>query len=255
LVRRLASANVKRVYEVGVGEGTPLITMAKMGFDVAGCDISQEMVNAARRNFNAQGLAEDLIQWGDVEDSTTIAGQLSGGRFDAVIAAGVMPHVKNDRLFLDKVKMLLKRGGKVLIEFRNKLFSLYSMNRYTKEFILDDLLASVPGELKDRVGAELDKRLATDLPKQRQAVGAGPSYDAILAKSHNPLELEALYTAARFKNFRLHWYHYHPTPPMLESRGGIGLPPGRHGSGARGILARHIPLLGRRGRGRPILSG
>jgi len=217
LVRRLASANVKRVYEVGVGEGTPLITMAKMGFDVAGCDISQEMVNAARRNFKAQGLGRGPDPVGDVEDSTTIAGQLSGGRFDAVIAAGVMPHVKNDRLFLDNVKMLLKPGGKVLIEFRNKLFSLFSMNRYTKEFILDDLLASVPGELRDRVGAELDKRLATDLPKQRQAVGAGPSYDAILAKFHNPLELEALYTAAGFKNFRLHWYHYHPTPPMLEA--------------------------------------
>ena len=217
LVQRLASANVKRVYEVGVGEGTPLITMAKTGFDVAGCDISQEMVAAARRNFKAHGLAEDLIQWGDVEDSTTMAGQLAGGRFDAVIAAGVMPHVKNDRLFLDNVKMLLKPGGKVLIEFRNKLFSMFTMNSYTKEFVLDDLLGAVSGPVRDRVAAELDKRLATDLPKQRQATGSGPSYDAILAKFHNPLELEALYTAAGFKNFRLHWYHYHPAPPMLES--------------------------------------
>src|SRR5215471_15400439 len=64
LVQRLASSNAKRVYEVGVGEGTPLLTMAKMGFDVAGCDISQEMVTAARKNFKAQGLDEHLIQWG-----------------------------------------------------------------------------------------------------------------------------------------------------------------------------------------------
>ena len=94
----------------GYREGTPLITMAKTGFEVAGCDISQEMVAAARRNFKANGLSETLIQWGDVEDSTTLAGQLADGRFDAVIAAGVMPHVKNDRLFLDNVKMLLKPG-------------------------------------------------------------------------------------------------------------------------------------------------
>jgi 2-polyprenyl-3-methyl-5-hydroxy-6-metoxy-1,4-benzoquinol methylase len=217
LVRRLASANVKRVYEIGVGEGTPLATMAKMGFAVAGCDISQEMVNAARRNFKSQGLAEDLIQWGDVEDSATLVGQLSGGRFDAVIAAGVMPHVRNDRLFLENTKMLLRPGGKVLIEFRNKLFSLFTLNRYTKEFILDDLLGGVPGEIRDKVAGELDKRLATDLPKQRQATGDGPSYDQILAKFHNPLELEGLYTAAGFTNFRLHWYHYHPAPPMLEA--------------------------------------
>ena len=217
LVRRLASANVKRVYEIGVGEGTPLLTMAKMGFEVAGCDISEAMVAAARRNFKAQGLAEDLIQWGDVEDSTTLVGQLSGGRFDAVIAAGVMPHVRNDRLFLENVKMLLQPGGKVLIEFRNKLFSLFTMNRHTKAFVLDDLLGSVPGAIRDRVASELDKRLATDLPRQRQAVGEGPSYDAVLAKFHNPLELESLYTGAGFRNFQLHWYHYHPAPPMLES--------------------------------------
>src|SRR5690349_15644260 len=67
LVQRLASCNAKRVYEVGVGEGTPLVTIAKTGIAVAGCDISQEMVAAARRNFKANGLAEDLIQWGDVE--------------------------------------------------------------------------------------------------------------------------------------------------------------------------------------------
>ncbi len=232
LVRRLASANVKRVYEVGVGEGTPLLTMAKMGFEVAGCDISQEMVSAARRNFKAQGLGEDLIQWGDVEDSATLAGQLAGGRFDAVIAAGVMPHVRSDRLFLDNVKMLLRPGGKVLIEFRNKLFSMFTMNRYTKEFILDDLLGSVSGQVRDRVAAELDNRLATDLPKQRQATGDGPSYDAILSKFHNPLELEGLYTAAGFGNFRLHWYHYHPAPPMLESGMEAAFRQAGHGPGA-----------------------
>src|SRR5258705_12629324 len=39
LVRRLAALGAKRVYEVGVGEGTPLVSMAKLGMDVAGCDI------------------------------------------------------------------------------------------------------------------------------------------------------------------------------------------------------------------------
>jgi 2-polyprenyl-3-methyl-5-hydroxy-6-metoxy-1,4-benzoquinol methylase len=216
-VRRLASSNVKRVYEVGVGEGTPLVTMAKMGFDVAGCDISQAMVAKARRNFKAQGLSEDLIQWGDIEDSATLTGHRGSGLFDAVIAAGVMPHVRNDRLFLENLKMLLRPGGKVLIEFRNKLFSLFTMNRYTKQFILDDLLGPVSGEIRDRVAGELDKRLAIDLPKPRRATGDGPSYDAILAKFHNPFELEELYASAGFRNFRLHWYHYHPAPPMLES--------------------------------------
>ncbi|HEY4161806.1 MAG TPA: class I SAM-dependent methyltransferase [Dongiaceae bacterium] len=221
LVRRLASSSAKRVYEIGVGEGTPLATMAKMGFGVAGCDISQEMVNSARRNFKSHGLDEQSIQWGDIEDSTTLAGQLAAGQFDAVIAAGVMPHVRNDRLFLENVKMLTRPGGKVLIEFRNKLFSLFTLNRLTKEFILDDLLGAVSRDIRDTVAQELDKRLATELPPVRPgASGEGPSYDRILAKFHNPLELQELYASCGFHNFRLHWYHYHPAPPMLEA--GIG---------------------------------
>src|SRR5262245_22644449 len=80
LVRRLAALGARRVYEVGVGEGTPLVAMAKMGMDVAGCDISEAMVAAARKNFQSAGLSQELIQWGDVEDATTMAGQLAGGK-------------------------------------------------------------------------------------------------------------------------------------------------------------------------------
>ena len=71
LIRLLSASAAKRVYEVGVGEGTPLLTMAKAGLEVAGCDISENMVIKARENFRASGLSERLISWGDVEDSTS----------------------------------------------------------------------------------------------------------------------------------------------------------------------------------------
>jgi 2-polyprenyl-3-methyl-5-hydroxy-6-metoxy-1,4-benzoquinol methylase len=217
LIQRIASSGLRRVYEVGVGEGTPLAQIASMGCEVAGCDISDAMVARARETFQRHHLSPDLIQWGDIEDSATLAAQLKGGRYDAVIAAGVLPHVRNDRLFLENVKMLVRPGGKALIEFRNKLFSLFTFNRHTKDFVLDDLLAGISGEIKASVAAELDKRLATDLPARRMSVGGkAPGYDAILSKFHNPFELMELFRAQGFVNVRVHWYHYHPAPPMLE---------------------------------------
>ena len=217
LVRRLAALSAKRVYEIGVGEGTPLVTMAKLGLEVAGCDIAEGMVNAARKNFEAAGLAQDLIQWGDVEDAATLAGQLSGGKFDAVVAAGVLPHVRNDRLMLETVKMCLKPGGAALIEFRNKLFSLFTFNRLTKEFILDDLLRDVPAVVKATVEAELDRRCAVDQPAIRTArPGVDVGYDEILAKFHNPFELQETFRDSGFSDVQVHWYHYHPAPPMME---------------------------------------
>jgi 2-polyprenyl-3-methyl-5-hydroxy-6-metoxy-1,4-benzoquinol methylase len=217
LVRRLAELGAKRVYEVGVGEGTPLVTMAKLGMEVAGCDISEAMVAAARKNFQAAGLSQDLIQWGDVEDATTIAGQLADGKFDAVVAAGVLPHVRNDRLMIETAKMCLKPGGVALIEFRNKLFSLFTFNRLTKEFILDDLLRDVPSAVKSAVEAELDRRCAVDKPAIRTArLGQELGYDEILASFHNPFELQDTFRSHGFQDVQVHWYHYHPAPPMME---------------------------------------
>jgi 2-polyprenyl-3-methyl-5-hydroxy-6-metoxy-1,4-benzoquinol methylase len=216
VLRRLLANNLKSVYEVGVGEGTPLAQMAKSGFDVAGCDISHAMADKARDTFKNAGLDPDVIAWGDIEDILTIAPQLNGKQFDSVVAAGVMPHVSNDGLVLDNISALIRPQGRVLIEFRNKLFSLFTFNRLTLEFIVDDLLRDVPRTVKEAVIKELKPRLALELPKPRAGPDGGPSYDSIPAKYHNPFELMDLFRSRGFHDPIVHWYHFHPAPPMLE---------------------------------------
>jgi 2-polyprenyl-3-methyl-5-hydroxy-6-metoxy-1,4-benzoquinol methylase len=220
LVQRLAELRLKSVYEVGVGEGTPLAVVASMGCRIAGCDIAEAMVSKARDNFKSRGLPADVIRWGDIQDAATIAGQLADGAFDAVIAAGVLPHVANDRLVLQNMAMLIRDGGRLFVEFRNKLFSLFTLNRLTKEFILEDLLSGVTEDIKACVSQELDQRLAIDLPQLRTVGidGKSPGYDAIPSKFHNPFELTEVIRLCGFKDVRLHWYHYHPAPPMLERK-------------------------------------
>ncbi len=218
LTNRLASLRARRVYEVGVGEGTPLLTIARMGMEVAGCDISHSMVKRTQARLTEAGLATSAVSWGDIEDSVTIAHHLRDGQFDAVIAAGVLPHVANDALFLENVGMLLRQGGTALVEFRNKLFSLFTFNRNTKELILDDLLAGVDPAVKRVVEERLESRLAMDQPAIRATLGdsRAPGYDAILSKFHNPFELVDDFQRSGFDDVRVHWYHYHPAPPVLE---------------------------------------
>jgi 2-polyprenyl-3-methyl-5-hydroxy-6-metoxy-1,4-benzoquinol methylase len=222
LVNRLASLGARRVYEVGVGEGTPLLTLAGMGIEVAGCDISEAMVEQAKMRVEQAGLPSSTVSWGDIQDSTTFAHQLNNGPLDAVIAAGVLPHVANDSLFLQNVSMLLRPGGTALVEFRNKLFSLFSFNSKTKEFIVEDLLRDVDPVVTQVVADDLEQRLAMDQPRVRATIGdasedAAPGYDAILSKFHNPFELVDTFRRNGFVDARIHWYHYHPAPPMLES--------------------------------------
>ena len=217
LMQRFIALGGKSVYDVGLGEGTPLLAFARMGLSVAGCDISEHMLEQARKRLADSHVDISRLQWGDIRDSATIANQLALGPFDALVALGVLPHVEHDALVLRNMRLFLTQGSRVFIEFRNKLFSLFTCNRYTKEFILDELLGGVAEDVRQAVAEELDRRLAIDQPPVRCAPnGQAITDDEMLWKFHNPFEVTELLEREGFGNVRFHWYHYHPAFPMLE---------------------------------------
>jgi 2-polyprenyl-3-methyl-5-hydroxy-6-metoxy-1,4-benzoquinol methylase len=223
LINSFVKNGLKNVVEIGVGEGTPLVQLAKAGMKVSGVDISRSMVEKAKGNFKNNGLDPNLISWGDIQDPMTYNHLLDAGQYDGLLAMGVMPHVHNDEFVLSNMKNMVKPGGKVFIEFRNKLFSLFTFNRYTKEFILDDLLRGVSNELKQLVSADLDKRLEMDKPTPRLSGSSDGSnkgdfvgYDAILSKFHNPFEVQSLFKKLGFSDVNFLWYHYHPAMPFIS---------------------------------------
>jgi len=219
LLNSFAARGLKRIIEVGVGEGTPLCTLGKAGLEVWGFDISSAMVEASRARMREHGMDPDHIFWGDIQDPTTYAHVFRDGQFDGLMAMGVMPHVTNDDMVLENIAALVRPGGVVFIEFRNSLFSLFTFNRYTADFILNDLLAGVSSEIKAAVAKDLETRLRMDMPPMRTTVeGSGaPGYDAILSRFHNPFEVVDLFSRHGFQQSKLLWYHYHPAMPYLEN--------------------------------------
>lgn len=165
---------------------------------------------------------------GSIQDPITYSPLLADGQFDALLAMGVTPHIRNDEFVLSNMRDLVKPGGRVFIEFRNKLFSLFTFNRYTLEFIMDDLLIEVSPKLKKLVEKDLMKRLELDKPTPRLTSQSAnltegkinanvPGYDAILSKFHNPFEVLELFKKCGFIDSQLLWYHYHPAMPYLSS--------------------------------------
>lgn len=218
LLNSFARNNIKRVVEVGVGEGTPLQTLARAGIEVWGFDISQAMVHNARERIKSLGLNESRIALGDIQDPLTYPDMTREGPFDGLIAMGVMPHVEKDAFVLQNMRNLLRPGGRAFVEFRNKLFSLFTMNRHTHDFIVNDLLKDVDERLNERTSEELKRLLRMDMPKAREQKekAHSPSYDATPARFHNPFETIELFKRNGFNDVRLLWYHYHPTLPWLE---------------------------------------
>ena len=224
LLNSFTKNNLSRIIEVGVGEGTPLVTMAKSGFDVSGFDVSKKMVEKSKENFKKNGLNQENIIFGDIQDPTTYSSLLKDGQFDGLLAMGVMPHVENDKHILENMKSLVRPGGRVFIEFRNKLFSLSTFNSNTYDFLMNDLFVNTSGKLKDELSKFLKKKLEMDHPKKRIQGNEDDDfksskdigYDSILAKFHNPFEVIDLFKELNFQDPQLLWYHYHPSVPFLE---------------------------------------
>jgi len=218
LINSFVKKGIKRVIEVGVGEGTPLATLGKAGIDVWGFDISKKMVERAKETVRNNQMNPDQIFWGDIQDPITYAHALKDGRFDGLMAMGVMPHVENDDMVLNNISTIVRPGGSVFIEFRNKLLSLFSFNRYTVDFVCDDLLDGVSDEVRDLVRNDLESRLRVDMPPFREKVEGtdAPGFDSILSKFHNPFEVVDQFKRHGFMDIQLQWYHYHPSVPYLE---------------------------------------
>ena len=65
----------------------------------------------------------------------------------------------------------VRTGGLVVVEARNALFALFTMNRYTRDFVLGELLASAPGPLAEatRAGASTPRRGGKWAPRRPRA--------------------------------------------------------------------------------------
>jgi 2-polyprenyl-3-methyl-5-hydroxy-6-metoxy-1,4-benzoquinol methylase len=218
MLATLLGRGVKRVLDVGAGDGSPMSSLIRAGVECWGLDLSENMVAKCRERLKSLGQPEERVQWGDITDPATYIDVMRGGTFDGLMAMGVMPHVENDVQILKNMAACLRPGGVAFIEFRNKLFSMFTLNRYTHEFIMDELLPDMESAYKEKVSKALADRLAMDQPPKRDTVeGGGPGYDTILSKFHNPLTVGDDFAQAGFQDLSFHWYHYHPAPPMLEN--------------------------------------
>lgn len=219
VARLLQEAGARSVYELGTGEATPMIKLHRaLGIDVAGSDLSPEMVRLGKENLERHGLDPGLLSHVDAQDVAAVRAERSlRGESDAVIALGVIPHVTDDAAFVRSMSLFCRPGGTLLLQFRNSMFSMFTFNRLTKEFILDELMAPVPQEFKDAVAADLDTRLAVDMPPVRRR-DDGYGYDEVLSRFHNPFELADVVRAQGYTDVRFHWYNYHPTYPMLRGQ-------------------------------------
>jgi len=230
LLRKLLKENkVKDVLDAGCGPASFLREIFKDGFNLWGFDLTPEMVTEGRRIFEKNNFPPENIWQGSILDKQAfIQPECAPKLYDATVCAGVLPHIpedKEDEVFLNLYNSV-KSGGLVALEARNQLFSLFTMNRYTYQFMVDELIRPKAWieknegkqQLMKNAIEEMEQHFRMDLPPIRKGKKDEPGYDEVLSRTHNPIVLKQKFEDLGFQKVQLLFYHFHCLPPMFSNK-------------------------------------
>lgn len=223
LVRsQLLAQAPKRLLDVGCGPASMLRQLIDLDIDLFGFDLTAEMVAEGKRIFASYNLSPEAIWQGSALDKAAYG----SSKYDVAISFGVLPHIPadHDRTFLDLIRMSLSPGGVALMQARNELFSLFTLNRPTSSFMLqslvdiDGLIERHPDRAEDiqKAREQVEQQLRMDLPPIRAGYADEPGYDQVLSRVHNPFVLSNLAREVGFTQVETLFYHYHVMPPLAS---------------------------------------
>ncbi len=210
IIDRMKQNKIKTILDAGCGTCGPMIRLLREGFIVKGFDFSQQMVEEGKKELKKEGLCTEIIFKADLEHNKGLPDE----KFDAILALGVLPHATDEVKALSNIRERLQKDGTVFISFRNILFSAYTMNRYSLDFFLNQLLdmKSLPEKLHDELSAFYSNCFQADKTLKIQEDTTGMLY-----KFHNPLCVnETLFRPSGLSVDKIHFYHYHALPPCFE---------------------------------------
>jgi SAM-dependent methyltransferase len=227
----LKEKGIGTMLDAGCGPASMLRDLELPGLQRFGFDLTPEMLAEGQRVLSGQGVPEKHLWLGSVLDAQAFrrGPPTAPEYYDAAICFGVLPHVPvgSDLSVLGNLASAVRPGGMVACEARNELFSLFTLNRYSRDFFCSRLIeepkllasacdSSELGALQKALKG-LDRQFRMDLPPTRKGYEHEPGYDEVLSRTHNPFELRELAMQAGLRNVEVFFYHYHALPPMLES--------------------------------------
>jgi 2-polyprenyl-3-methyl-5-hydroxy-6-metoxy-1,4-benzoquinol methylase len=229
VVAQIKAHGGRRIIDAGCGPASILRHLAGPERDLHGFDLTPEMIAEARRVMAPLGVPDQRLWTGSVlnRDSYWPAGT-NRTPYDCALCIGVLPHITagGEEALIDNLRAAVRPGGLVLVEARNELFSFFTMNRYSHQFVLErliplEILSRDAGDEKPALGnalAGLKSMFRTDMPPIRQGKEGEPGYDEILSRLHNPIVLTKQFESRGFRDVRPLFYHFHCLPPMIGAQ-------------------------------------
>lgn len=102
-----SSLNIK-ILDVGCGNGNISLPLSSLGFSVVGLDIDENSINKIKGKNIFPNLS---LKIGEIDTLSE--------KYNIIIISEVLEHLKNPKIFLDKLKNLLSENGIILFSIPN----------------------------------------------------------------------------------------------------------------------------------------
>lgn len=113
----LSQYGIKTIHDCSIGTGQLTISLAQLGFQVSGSDISDDMLEKCKQNAKEYGADINLTQ----SDFRFLTDKIEG-QYDCVMSTGnSLAHVENADVIktLHEMDKLVKNGGCLYFDLRN----------------------------------------------------------------------------------------------------------------------------------------
>ena len=110
VLRIAGRARVGRLVDLGSGTGRMLTLLGPQADQAVGLDLSQQMLNIARRNVTAAGLTNVELRHGDIFDT-----RLPEGAADLVVVHQVLHYLGDPAAAVKEAARVVAPGGKLII--------------------------------------------------------------------------------------------------------------------------------------------
>jgi SAM-dependent methyltransferase len=200
-----------RVLDFGCGQGRLLSELGNLGLSVVGIEPSDGM--RAEAEANCRDNPKISLVAGGIEALESV----EDNSVDLFIAMGVFQYLGDEEtaVLMAAIERVLAPGGTVIATFQNALFDLFTFNKYTHDFLMNDLLAPhANGPEKDAVAAALAGLMTrADAPPY----GEARARDNIFVRLTNPLtQTQDLRSQGWSVNGR-YFYEYFGLPPLVKN--------------------------------------
>jgi 2-polyprenyl-3-methyl-5-hydroxy-6-metoxy-1,4-benzoquinol methylase len=211
VVRQIKKYKLKSLLDVGCGIGDLCYLAAKDVRSSVGIDYASEMIKIAKKKFKKKNLNfinESFFKY------------KPKNKFDCISANGFIEYISLDDIkkFLEQSKNLLNKNGYLVFGTRNRLFNLFSLNKFStnelrkksfKKFYEESILLNQL-QLKDFI--KLKKNKFEEVPFKQ------PMTNINVDKRHqfSPLQLVDVLLKYNYKIIDIHPANYHPVVPSLN---------------------------------------